>query len=348
MSNSPASFQCFMNGILEELYKHFKAKGVHNIWWMLQNYMDNCGLRTLLKHLKLHIEIIHYLFNLLTCHGLHLKLSKSIFMQPQMDFLGVWISKNGATLDQAKVAGLRDYPHKLKDKWQVCSFLGVSGYHHMFCPNFSIIATPLTKLTGKDIPFKWGPKQKEAQDKLIDMITYAPILVWPDPNWQFELEMDTLQIGTGAILYQWDPPITKPDGTQKPGPRWPVGFHSQNFTQTKQNYPIYDQEFLGVMYSLCCWSHLLKGTIIPVLVFTDHANLQYYWDLERLVLALLDTYQKGSNTTLFWSINLVPLIVQMHYPEDLTMKDPIQLMTTSLYSQTTTSVTITPQFKYST
>jgi len=47
----------------------------------------------------------------------------------------------------------------------------------MFCPNFSIIATPLTKLTGKDIPFKWGPKQKEAQDKLIDMITYAPILV---------------------------------------------------------------------------------------------------------------------------------------------------------------------------
>ena len=24
MSNSPASFQCFMNGILEELYKHFE------------------------------------------------------------------------------------------------------------------------------------------------------------------------------------------------------------------------------------------------------------------------------------------------------------------------------------
>jgi len=31
MSNSPASFQHFMNGILEELYKHFKQKGIHDI-----------------------------------------------------------------------------------------------------------------------------------------------------------------------------------------------------------------------------------------------------------------------------------------------------------------------------
>jgi len=71
-----------------------------------------------------------------------------------MDFLGIRISKEGATVNPAKVAGLRDYPHKLKDKWQVHGFLGVASYHHMFCPNFSIIATPLTALTGKDIPFE--------------------------------------------------------------------------------------------------------------------------------------------------------------------------------------------------
>ena len=44
---------------------------------------------------------------------------------------------------------------------------------------------------------------------------------------------------------------------------------------------------------------------------------------------LLDTYQNGSNTTLFWNINPVPLTVQTYYPEDLTMRDPIQLITTS-------------------
>jgi len=180
MSNSPASFQCFMNSILKELYEHFEKKGVLEIRHILQNYMDDCRIGTLLKDFNLHIDIIHFLFDLLARHSLHLKLSKSVFMQPQMDFLGVQISKDGATVDPAKVAGLRDYPRELKDKRQVRGFLGVSGYHRMFCPNFSIIATPLTKLTGKDVPFEWGPQQKEAQNKLIDMITHAPVLVRPD------------------------------------------------------------------------------------------------------------------------------------------------------------------------
>jgi len=78
-----------MNSILEELYEYFEKKGVLEIWHILQNYMDDCGIGTLLKDLNLHIAIIYFLFNLLTCHGLHLKLSKSVFMQLQMDFLGV-------------------------------------------------------------------------------------------------------------------------------------------------------------------------------------------------------------------------------------------------------------------
>jgi len=183
-----------MNSILEELYKHFKKKGIHDIRRILQNYMDDCGIGTLLKDFKLHIKIIHFLFDLLARHGLHLKLSKSVFMQPQMDFLGVRISKEGATVDPAKVAGLRDYPRELKDKRQVRGFLGVAGYHHMFCPNFSIIAAPLTALTRKDVPFEWGPKQKEAQDKLITLITSAPILARPDPDKQFELETNASQV----------------------------------------------------------------------------------------------------------------------------------------------------------
>jgi len=282
MSNLPASFQRFMNGILEELYDHFEKKGIHDIRHILQNYMDDCGIGTLLKDFKLHIEIIHFLFDLLACHGLHLKLSKSVFMKPQMDFLGIRISKEGATVDPAKVAGLRDYPRILKDKWQVQGFLGVAGYHRMFCPNFSIIAAPLTALTGKDVPFEWGPKQIKAQDKIITLITSAPILARPDPDRQFKLETDASQVGTGAILYQRDPPITKPDGTQKPGPHRLVGFHSQKFTQTEQNYPIYDRKFLGIMRGLRCWSHLLKGTTIPVLVYTDHANLRYYREPRKI------------------------------------------------------------------
>ena len=46
--------------------------------------MDDYRIGTLLKDRKLHIKIIHFLFDLLAWHGLHLKLSKSVFLQLQM------------------------------------------------------------------------------------------------------------------------------------------------------------------------------------------------------------------------------------------------------------------------
>jgi hypothetical protein len=193
-----------------------------------------------------------------------------------MDFLGVQISKDSVTVDPAKVARLREYPRILHNLKQVWGFLGCAGYHRMFCRNFSIIAAPLFCLTKKDAPFIWGKEQQDAQKTIITLITHTPVLIWPDPSWQFELETDASLIGTGAILYQHDPPITLLDETQKPGPWQPCGFHSQSFTSTKQNYLIYDREFLGVLRGLRCWLHLLKGTEIPILVYTDHANLWYY------------------------------------------------------------------------
>ena len=266
MSNSPATFQRFMNHILEPLYKKYGRKKI-------KNYMDDIGIATLLKDLDLHIAIIHDLFDVLAEYGLHLKLSKSTFTQPQMDFLSVCISKEGVTVDPAKIAGLKDWLRDLKNLKQARGFLGVAGYHRMFVPGFSRIAAPITRLTGKDVPFVWGPEQQEAQNKIIDLITHAPVLARPDPSQQFELEVDASQVGTGAILYQRDPPITTAKGVERPGPRRPVGFHSQKFTNTEQNYPIYDREFLAIMRGLHAWSHLLKGTEIPILVFTDHANL---------------------------------------------------------------------------
>jgi hypothetical protein len=168
--------------------------------------MDDIGTATLLSELNLHIAMIHDLFDILTEHGLYLKLSKSIFMQPQMNFLGVRISKEGVTVNPAKIASLKEWPRHLKNLREVRGFLGVAGYHRMFVPGFSKIAAPITKLTGKGVPFVWGPEQQDAQNKIIDLITNAPILVRPDPSQQFELKVDASQIGTGAILYQWDLP----------------------------------------------------------------------------------------------------------------------------------------------
>jgi hypothetical protein len=100
MCNSPAAFQHFMNAILEPWYQKWGRKRG-------KNYMDDIGIGTPHADKAIHIEIIHDLFYILAAHGLHLKLSKSIFLQPQMDFLGVRISKDGVTVDPAKVAGVK-------------------------------------------------------------------------------------------------------------------------------------------------------------------------------------------------------------------------------------------------
>ena len=121
--------------------------------------MDDIGITTLLVDIHIHITMIYDLFWILSAHGLHLKLSKSVFLQLQMNFLGVRISKDGVMVDPAKVAGLREYPRTLHNLKQVWGFLGCAGYHCMFCKNFSIITAPLFHLTKKDVPFTWGKEQ---------------------------------------------------------------------------------------------------------------------------------------------------------------------------------------------
>ena len=163
--------------MLEELYQYFEKKGVHNIRKMFKSYMDGCGLGTLLKDITLHVKILHYAFDLLARNGLHLKLSKLIFMQPTMDFLGVHINKDGATIDPAKIAGIIDWPENITTLKGAHLFIGVMGYHHMFITAFATITALITQLFGKDIPFEWSLACIAAVRELKKHIMQAPVLV---------------------------------------------------------------------------------------------------------------------------------------------------------------------------
>src|SRR5579863_3302413 len=129
---------------------------------------------------------------------------------------------------------------------------------------------------------------EEAVKALKEVVTSEPVLVPPNPHRQFELETDTSLFVIGAILYQREP---HPKDTLDPegfpvnkGKRRVIGYHSQTLSSAERNYPIYDRKYLGVMRGLCHWSYLLKNTPEKslVLVYTDHTNLQYYWDPKKL------------------------------------------------------------------
>ena len=55
-----------------------------------------------------------------------------------------------------------------------------------------------------------------------------------------------------------------------------MGYASKTLNAAKQNYDIWDREFLALIFGLTYWRHLLSGTKHPVQVFIDHANLLHY------------------------------------------------------------------------
>ena len=266
LKGAPPTFARNISEDLQPLYRKHTAK-------RLRHYMDDVIFGTRPGEKSLHVEMVHDFLKWCEDNHYHLKPSKCEFMKPEIDFLGMHLGNGQVTIDPAKVTGIRDWPRTLRNVKEVRSTLGVLGFQRPFIPNFAKIAKPLTDLLKKDSTFCWTENCSQALDTLINIVTSEPILVPPDLNEQFFLEVDASQYATGAILYQADK--ERKDRRGNPILR-PCGYHSQTFSATEQRYPIYDREYLAVMRGLRHWDYLLLGTQKPVIVITDHANLEYY------------------------------------------------------------------------
>ena len=112
------------------------------------------------------------------------------------------LNKSGITIDPDKISGIRDWPRTLGNVKEVRKVLGVLGYQRPFIPNFAKFTRPLTNLLKKETPFEWTQECRSSLDTLIDIVTLSPVLVAPDQDRQFELEVDASQFAIGAILWQ--------------------------------------------------------------------------------------------------------------------------------------------------
>jgi hypothetical protein len=66
------------------------------------------------------------------------------------------------------------------------------------------------------------------------------------------------------------------------GKRKAIGYASKTLIAVERHYDIWDREFLGLIFGLTHWRHLLSGTKHPVKVFVDHANLVHYWHPQKV------------------------------------------------------------------
>src|SRR6266481_338666 len=121
-----------------------------------------------------------------------------------IEFLGFMVSPAGIAMDIAKTEAISKWPTPSNVK-QVQSFIGFANFYRRFIINFSETATPLTRLTQKDIKFLWGPDHQAAFEKLKVAVFPAPLLPHLDPANPIVVDTDASNYASDASISQTSP-----------------------------------------------------------------------------------------------------------------------------------------------
>ncbi|WMV29593.1 hypothetical protein MTR67_022978, partial [Solanum verrucosum] len=127
------------------------------------------------KNEEEHADHLRIILGVLGEKRLYAKFSKCDFWLTSVAFLGHVVSKEGVMVDPQKIEAVKNWVRP-SYVTEVRSFVGLARYYCRFVKNFASIATHLTDLTKKEIPFKWTEKCEESFQKLKTLLTIAPIL----------------------------------------------------------------------------------------------------------------------------------------------------------------------------
>ena len=214
-----------------------------------------------------HLAHLDWVFNRFLDQGYFLNPKKCEFNKPEIRYLGHIVSRNGVSVDPAKVARVQAWPVPTTVK-QVQSFLGLANYFRRFIRGYSVLAAPLSDLTRRtQSEWVWGHAQAASFEALKAALSSAPVLVTPDLQKPFEVVADASGVAVGAILLQ--------DGR-------PVAYESRKLTPAQRNWPTHERELWAVVHALKTWRCYLQHTERPFTMYTDHNPNTFFSTQPRL------------------------------------------------------------------
>ena len=187
LSPSSSVFQALINKVLKGLHKFAVA------------YLDDIIIFS--KSKEEHLEHLRIIFQRLKEARLKLKWSKCDFVKRQIQYLGHMISSDAIQPLPEKLRSIRNMPPPRSPK-EVKQFLDLAGSYHKFVPWFSDLSRPLTRLTRKDVLFKWTKKCQACFELLKEALCTHPILWYPDPERPYVLFTDASKYGWAEVLTQ--------------------------------------------------------------------------------------------------------------------------------------------------
>jgi len=189
MTNSLATFQTMMNDIFWNLI----VEGIVVV------YLDDILIFT--KTEEEHVQVVRQVLQVLKENKLFLCPEKYKFYKQWIEYLDLVISENKVFIDPVKVTGVREWPIP-ENKTDVQAFLGFVNFYRRFIQDFSAKAQPLFDLTRSEQVWTWSRKEQVAFKDLKTAVTTTPVLVSPQESDLFQIEADSSDFATGAVLSQ--------------------------------------------------------------------------------------------------------------------------------------------------
>ena len=107
--------------------------------------------------------------------------------------------------------------------------MGFANFFRRFIKDYSAIARPLEKLTGKYARFTWETGQEKPFRELREALLTAPVLKLADVNKPFRVMSDACDSAFGGVLLQQD----------EEGDWHPVAYPSRRLRPEERNYTCY-------------------------------------------------------------------------------------------------------------
>ncbi|XP_038882392.1 uncharacterized mitochondrial protein AtMg00860-like [Benincasa hispida] len=217
LTNALAVFMDLMNRVFKEFLDTFVIVFIDDILIYSKTEAE-------------HEEHLQKVLETLRANKLYAKFSKCEFWLKQVSFLGHVVSKEGVSVDPAKVEAVTGWacPTTVSE---VPSFLGLTGYYRRFVKDFSRIAAPLTQLTRKRATFVWNEACENSFQDLKSRLVSAPVFTVPDGSGGFIIYNDASKKGLGCILMQQGRVVT---------------YTLRQLKKHEQNYPTHDLELAVV------------------------------------------------------------------------------------------------------
>jgi hypothetical protein len=242
LTGAPTTFQHAMNDTLAPVLRKFAVVFFDDILVYSTTYQEH------LQHLATVLEILQK-------DKWNVKLSKCVFAQQSVAYLGHVVSAAGVATDASKIESIKTWPRPQNQK-ELWGFLGLTWYYRKFIKSYAVISQPLTTLLKKGALYIWTPATETAFRVLQQALITAPVLALPDFKHPFVIDTDACDVGIGAVLSQQGHPIA---------------YVSKALGPRNRGLSVYEKEYLAILLAVQQWRPYLQ--LGEFLICTDHQSL---------------------------------------------------------------------------